>query len=96
LKTFASPFEEQEKTFHIKELNEEAEEKGCEDVSTNKSKPSSTFGHQKLDQKRQKFRIIQKIMLCAFSSSQRNLKEKWRNDMSWQSSLLNFFMRKAT
>jgi ATP-dependent DNA helicase RecQ len=31
-------FEEQEKTFHIKELNEEAEQKGCEDVNTNKIK----------------------------------------------------------
>ena len=31
-------FEEQEKMFHIKELNEEAEKKGCEDVSTNKIK----------------------------------------------------------
>lgn len=31
-------FEEQEKTFHIKELNEEAEQKGCEDINTNKIK----------------------------------------------------------
>ena len=31
-------FEEQEKTFHIKELNEAAEVQGCEDVSTNKIK----------------------------------------------------------
>jgi len=31
-------FEEQEKTFHIKELNEEAEEKGCEDTTPNKIK----------------------------------------------------------
>jgi ATP-dependent DNA helicase RecQ len=31
-------FEEQEKTFHIKELNEEAEQNGCKDVNTNKIK----------------------------------------------------------
>ena len=31
-------FEEQEKTFNIKELNEEAEQKGCDDVNTNKIK----------------------------------------------------------
>jgi len=36
-------FEEQEKTFHIKELNEEAEEKGCEDVTPNKIKTLINF-----------------------------------------------------
>ena len=36
-------FEEQEKTFHIKELNEEAEAHGCEDVSTNKIKTVINF-----------------------------------------------------
>ncbi len=36
-------FEEQEKTFHVKELNEEAEEKGCEDVTPNKIKTLLNF-----------------------------------------------------
>ncbi len=36
-------FEEQEKTFHIKELNEEAEQKGCEDVTPNKIKTIINF-----------------------------------------------------
>ncbi|MCG9898524.1 MAG: RecQ family ATP-dependent DNA helicase [Hydrotalea sp.] len=36
-------FEEQEKTFHIKELNEEAEAKGCEDITTNKLKTIINF-----------------------------------------------------
>lgn len=36
-------FEEQEKTFHIKELNEEAEKKGCEDVNVNKIKTIINF-----------------------------------------------------
>ncbi|MDP3641862.1 MAG: ATP-dependent helicase [Bacteroidota bacterium] len=31
-------FEEQEKSFHIKELNEQAEERGCKDVSPNRIK----------------------------------------------------------
>lgn len=35
-KFLVSRFEEVEKTFHIKELNEQAEEYGCEDVSPNK------------------------------------------------------------
>jgi ATP-dependent DNA helicase RecQ len=36
-------FEEQEKTIHIKELNEEAEQKGCDDVSPNKIKTVINF-----------------------------------------------------
>lgn len=36
-------FEEKEKTFHIKELNEEAEEKGCKDVTPNKIKTIINF-----------------------------------------------------
>lgn len=38
-----SVFEEEEKTFHIKELNEEAEAKGCEDPNTNKLKTIINF-----------------------------------------------------
>lgn len=36
-------FEEQEKIFHIKELNEEAEKNGCEDVTPNKLKTIINF-----------------------------------------------------
>lgn len=36
-------FEEEEKTFHIKELNEEGEQKGCEDISPNKIKTLINF-----------------------------------------------------
>jgi len=36
-------FEEQEKTFHLKELNEQAEEKGCNDVSPNKIRTIINF-----------------------------------------------------
>jgi ATP-dependent DNA helicase RecQ len=36
-------FGEQEKIFHIKELNEEAEQKGCEDVTPNKIKTLINF-----------------------------------------------------
>ena len=39
IENFLCPmFEEQEKLFHIKELNEQAEESGCKDVSPNKIK----------------------------------------------------------
>jgi len=44
LENFLLPiFQEQEKTFHIKELNEEAEKKGCEDVTPNKIKTIINF-----------------------------------------------------
>ncbi|MBW6479343.1 MAG: RecQ family ATP-dependent DNA helicase [Bacteroidales bacterium] len=44
LENFLLPvFEEKEKTFHIKELNEEAEAKDCEDVSTHKIKTIINF-----------------------------------------------------
>ncbi len=36
-------FEEREKTFHIKELNEDAERKGCKDVTPNKIKTIINF-----------------------------------------------------
>jgi ATP-dependent DNA helicase RecQ len=36
-------FDEQEKTFHLKELNEEAEQKGCDDVTPNKIKTLINF-----------------------------------------------------
>lgn len=38
-----SQFEEEEKTYHIKQLNEQAEAKGCEDVSANKIKTIINF-----------------------------------------------------
>jgi ATP-dependent DNA helicase RecQ len=42
-KFLASQFEEQEKSFHIKELNEQAEENGCEDVSPNRIRTIINF-----------------------------------------------------
>lgn len=42
-KFLLSVFEEQEKTFHIKELNEEAEQIGCDDVNPNKIKTIINF-----------------------------------------------------
>ncbi len=44
MKIFFVPlFEEQEKTFHIKELNAQAEENGCKDVTPNKIKTLINF-----------------------------------------------------
>lgn len=44
IENFLCPlFDEQEKVFHIKELNEQAEEKGCKDVSPSKIKTIINF-----------------------------------------------------
>jgi len=44
IENFLCPlFEEQEKTFHIKELNEQAEENGCKNVTPNKIKTLLNF-----------------------------------------------------
>ena len=44
IENFLCPlFDEQEKSFHIKELNEQAEENGCKDVSPNKIKTLLNF-----------------------------------------------------
>jgi ATP-dependent DNA helicase RecQ len=44
IENFLCPlFEEQEKSFHIKELNEKAEENGCKDVTPNKIKTLLNF-----------------------------------------------------
>ncbi|MEO6229599.1 MAG: RecQ family ATP-dependent DNA helicase [Ferruginibacter sp.] len=44
IENFLCPlFEEQEKTFHIKELNEQAQENGCKDVTPNKIKTLLNF-----------------------------------------------------
>ncbi|MCW3807775.1 RecQ family ATP-dependent DNA helicase [Plebeiibacterium marinum] len=42
-KFLVTQFEEQEKSFHLKELNEQAEESGCSDVSPNKIKTIINF-----------------------------------------------------
>ncbi len=62
-------FEEQEKTFHIKELNEEAELKGCEDVSTNKIKTIINYWAIKNWIKRQnlEYSINHFVVICLLS-----------------------------
>lgn len=42
-KFLVTQFEEHEKSFHIKELNEQAEENGCEDISPNKIRTIINF-----------------------------------------------------
>lgn len=69
-------FEEQEKTFHIKGLNEEAEEKGCEDVTPNKIKTIINFWAIKnwIKRQNQEYSKNHVVVLCLHPKEM--LKEK--------------------
>lgn len=69
-------FEEQEKIFHIKELNEEAEAKGCADVTTNKLKIIINFWAIKSWIKRQNLEYSKNHVVVLSLHPQEALKEK--------------------
>ncbi len=69
-------FEEQEKTFHIKELNEEAEQEGCNDVSPNKIKTVINFWAIKNWIKRQNLRSSKNHISILSLQPKEWLKEK--------------------
>jgi ATP-dependent DNA helicase RecQ len=70
-------FEEQEKTFAIKELNEEAEAKGCEDVNTNKLKTIINFWAIKNWIKRQHLEYSKNHVVILCLHPKETLIEKW-------------------
>lgn len=69
-------FEEQEKTFHIKELNEEAEQYGCDDVSPNKIKTLINFWAIKNWIKRQNLQYSKNHIAAISLHPKEMLKEK--------------------
>lgn len=69
-------FEEQEKTFHIKELNEEAEANGCKDVNTNKLKTIINFWAIKNWIKRQNLEYSKNHVVVLALHPKETLKEK--------------------
>ena len=69
-------FEEQEKTFNLKELNEEAGEKGCEDVTPNKIKTIINFWAIKNWINRQNQEYSKNHILVVYVQSKESLKEK--------------------
>lgn len=69
-------FEEQEKTFHIKELNEEAEAEGCEDVTTNRLKTIINFWAIKNWIKRQNLEYSKNHVVVLSLHPREMLKEK--------------------
>lgn len=71
-----SVFEEQEKTFHVKMLNEEAEKKGCDDVSPNKIKTIINFWAIKNWIKRQNLQYSKNHIATILLHPRALLKEK--------------------
>ncbi|MBX2985931.1 MAG: RecQ family ATP-dependent DNA helicase [Bacteroidia bacterium] len=69
-------FKEQEKTFHIKELNEEAEANGCEDVNTNKLKTIINFWAIKNWIKRQNLEYSKNNVVVLCLHPKETLREK--------------------
>ncbi|MFM9951732.1 MAG: RecQ family ATP-dependent DNA helicase [Saprospiraceae bacterium] len=69
-------FEQQEKTFHIKELNEEAEAKGCEGVNTTKIKTIINFWAIKHWIKRQNLEYSKNHVVVLCLHPKETLKEK--------------------
>lgn len=69
-------FEDTEKTFHLKELNEKAEEKGCKDVTPNKLKTIINFWAIKNWIKRQNEEYSKNHLVILRVQSQETLKLK--------------------
>ena len=69
-------FEEHEKTFHIKELNEEAEDKGCDNVNINKIKTIINFWSIKNWIKRQNLEYSKNHVAVICLYPKETLKEK--------------------
>ncbi len=75
-KFLVSQFEEQEKSFHIKELNEQAEESGCTDVSPNKIRTIINFWVIKNWLKRKQHKSSKNHLAIVSNYSELELKEK--------------------
>ncbi|MCP9751308.1 RecQ family ATP-dependent DNA helicase [Ferruginibacter sp. HRS2-29] len=71
-----SVFEEVEKIFHIKQLNEDAEEKGCKDVTPNKLKTIINFWAIKSWIKRQNAKHSKNNVAIVCIQSKESLQEK--------------------
>ncbi len=69
-------FEEKEKTFHIKEINEDAEQKGCKDVTPNKLKTIINFWAIKnwIKRRNEEYSKNHVVILCV--QPKESLKEK--------------------
>src|SRR5690606_34544300 len=95
IESFLLPkFEEQEKVFHIKELNEEAEAKGISDVTINKIKTVINFWAIKNWIKRQSLEYRNHIAVLCFHPKEL-LKEKLENRHILAKFIVEFLYEKS-
>lgn len=90
-----SVFEEQEKTFHVKELNEEAEQKGCDDVSPNKIKTVINFWAIKNWIKRQNLQYSKNHIAAISLHPRALLKEKLEKRHELAKFIIEFLHEKS-
>lgn len=88
-------FDEQEKTFHIKELNEAAEAKGCEEVSLNKIKTIINFWAIKNWIKRQNLEYSKNHFAVLSLHSKELLKEKQEKRHELAKFIVDFLFEKS-
>jgi ATP-dependent DNA helicase RecQ len=88
-------FEETEKTFHIKELNEDAEERGCKDVTSNKIKTIINFWAIKnwIKRHNEEYSKNHVVVLCV--QSKISLREKLEKRHELAKFLVEFLYEKS-
>ena len=88
-------FQEEEKTFHIKELNEAAEKTGCDSVNTNKIKTLINFWSIKNWIKRQNLEYSKNHVALLCLHPKEHLKEKLEKRHELAKFIVNFFYDKS-
>jgi ATP-dependent DNA helicase RecQ len=94
-KFLVTQFEEQEKSFHIKELNEQAEESGCSDVSPNKIKTIINFWVIKNWLKRKQHDFSKNHLTILSNYSESELKNKLEKRHELASFIVNYLYSKS-
>lgn len=89
-------FEEKEKTFHIKELNEDAEEKGCKDVTLSKIKTIINFWAIKNWIKRHNEEYSKNHVVIICVQPKESLKEKLKKRHELAKFLVEFLYEKSS
>ncbi|HRQ44960.1 MAG TPA: RecQ family ATP-dependent DNA helicase [Candidatus Goldiibacteriota bacterium] len=91
----ASKFKEEEKLFHIKELNEEAEENGCDDVSPNKIRSIINLWVIKNWIKREQNDLSKNHLAILSNYSEKDLKDKLAKRHELAGFIVDFLYRKS-
>lgn len=94
-KFLASQFKEEEKSFHIKELNEQAEKNGCEDVSPNKIRNIINFWVIKNWIKRKQNDFSKNHLTIMSNYSEKELKEKLQKRHELSGFIVDFLYRES-